>query len=388
MDFKFDSETENFRREVHEFLQKEVTDELRAEMHEWSGESNLARSFIRKMGDKGWVLPVAPKEYGGLGAPNLWQYIVVDEASYALKTWGFSSAIVFGPLILQVGSEEQKKNYLTRLARGEIDFSAGYTEPEAGSDLTNISCRAEEKDDHYLVNGQKIYTSNGLGADYQMLCARTEDTNPKYMGLSMFIVPMDIPGLTIQPMEVVGDTKLGVEYYDNVRLPKENLVGQKNNGFLELLAALDIERIYPFPAGQAKRILEDLVEYAKETRRGGKTLDQDPLIRQRLAELAIEVEVVQGLIYRAMWSMDQGKSVGYEASISKVFITELDQRLLSTAVRLMGPYGQLTHDSKYTPFKGLLERRFLISLYETFGAGSSEIQRNMIAQRGLGLPRK
>ena len=387
MNFEFSAEDRAFRQQLREFLEKEVTDEAVEEMVRWEVGGPDSRQLLLKLGEKGWLLPIAPKEYGGLGTSYLQQYITVDEVSYFLKTPVFTTAMVMGPLFMLFSDEEQKREYLPKLARGEIEISGGYTEPDAGSDLTRIKTRAVEEDDHWVINGQKIYSTAGCYATYQLVCARTDENAPASQGLSLIIVPMDNPGVTIRPMWTLANCKVGEEFYDNVRVPKKNLVGEKNKGYKHLMRALDLERVFPLPIGHMRRALEDIVEYAKETKRDGKPLTQDPLVRQELAELATAIEVAHDMAYRTVWLMDQGRNIRPEASTMKVFLTELEQKITRTGVHIMGLYGQLEPDSKHAPAKGAIEQHLLLSLYMTIGGGTSEIQRNVIAQVGLNLPR-
>ena len=231
MDFQFSIGDEAFRKQLHEFLKERVTGEVVEEIGKWKTEGPLSKRLLRELGKKGWLLPLAPREYGGLGATYLQQYIALDEIAYFTKTWAFTSTVATGPFFMIFGNEKQKRKYLSQLARGEIEISEGYTEPEAGSDLTAIKTRAVEHDDHWIINGHKIYTTAGCHANYQVLCARTEETIPRHRGLSLFLVPMDSPGVTIHPMWTLADYKVGEEFYDNVRIPKENILGEKTKAF-------------------------------------------------------------------------------------------------------------------------------------------------------------
>ena len=387
MDFQFSTEDETFRKQLCNFLQEKVTDEVVEEISTWKTEGPLGKRLLRELGEKGWLLALAPREYGGIGASYLQQYIALDEIAYFTKTWALTSTVATGPFFMLFGNNEQKKKYLTQLARGEIEVSEGYTEPEAGSDLTSIKSYAVEHNNHWTINGHKIYTTAGCHADYQVLCARTEEATPRHRGLSLFIIPMDSPGITIRPMWTMANYKVGEEFYDDVRVPKENLLGEKNKGFQQLMSALDLVRIFPLPVGYLRQALEELAEYAKRTERGGKVLAADTLVRQKIAEMAIEVEVARNLAYRTVWMLDQGKPVGLETSVVKVFVSELVQRLDYTGLRIMGLHGQLELGSKHAHLNGLFGQQFLLSTFATIAGGANEIQRNIIAQRGLGLPR-
>ena len=387
MNFKLTPEEEAFRKEVHDFLQKESTPELTEELNSGLGLGPLGWQFIHKLGKRGWLIPTLPKQYGGLDASYFHRFIILDECAYFFPEWlMLFGAHIVAPVLMKVGSEEQKKEYLPRIARGDIEFCIGYTEPEAGSDLANINMRAIEQDDCYLINGQKTFNTGCHYAQYHWLCARTEVTERKHRGLSLFIVPLDSQGITINPMWGVAGERTNEVFYDNVKVPKSNLVGEKNRGFYYMMAALEHERT--FPVGHLHRALEDLARYARETKRNGKFLAQDPLVRHKLAELATEVEVAWGLAYHVAWLVDSGKPSDYEGPIGKVFITELEQRLSYTGLCIMGLHGTLDQKSEYSSSTtGWLEHWFLSYARRTISAGANEIQRSIIAQRGLGLPR-
>ena len=387
MDFRFKPEEEAFQKEAQEFFEKEVNEDILDEIGSLSGLGGpLGKEFVRKLGARGWLVPMLPKEYGGLGASYMYRFIILNKMHYFFpEAIILIGAQIVAPTLMAVGSEEQKKEYVPRIARGEVEFALGYTEPQAGSDLAAIDIRAVEQEDHYVISGHKIYNTSAHYSQYHWLCARTEVTTPKHRGLTLFIVPLDSPGISITPMWTMAGERTNEVYYDDVRVPKKNLVGEKNRGFYHMAVALDHERV--FPVGQLDRALEELTKYVKETKRDGKLLAEDPLVRQKLAELSTEVEVARSLAYRAAWMLDSGEVPNYESSVLKVFVSELEQRLSYNALRIMGSYGQLEPGSKHVPFKGWIERWFLSNARRTISAGSNEIQRNVIAQRGFNLPR-
>jgi alkylation response protein AidB-like acyl-CoA dehydrogenase len=292
-----------------------------------------------------------------------------------------------GPAIIHHGSEDQKREYLPAIARGEITFCEGFSEPEAGSDLAALQTRAEEKPVGWVINGVKRFTSTAHWADCMFLLARTDTKAPRHRGLSMFIFPMNTPGISIRPMtELTGIHRLNEVFLDNVRVPKSSLLGQKNRGWYQAMTTLDFERVgLPF-AAHCQRILEYLVQYAKETITNGQSLAEQPKIRQELAQMDIEVEAARLLAYRIAWIQDQGIVPSYEASVSKVFCDELFYRLGNVGTRLLGLYSQLEGDSRWAPLWGKIERHYLTS-FGLSGGGTQEIQRVIIATRGLGLPR-
>lgn len=396
MDFGFTPEEEKLRREVRDFLQKEVTPEVIAEVKEYCGGAGpvFGRKFIQKMGARGWLCPTWPKEYGGLDSAEMIGFMMRDEMTYAGAPVSLIGASMAGPTILRCGSDEMKKEFLPRIAKGEIEMALGYTEPQAGSDLAALEIRAEDKSeveaddkgDYFLLNGQKMFNTHAHFADYHWLGARTE-TDPavrKHRGISLMLVDLKSPGITIRNMTTIAGWKTNEVFYDNVKVPKKNLVGEINRGFYYIMTALDFERM--FPIGGFRRLFDELVKYTKEIKRDGKPLSQDPVIRQKLAQMALELEAASLLYYQLAYMLDKGEVPNYQSSMQKVFATETAHRLADVATQIMGPRGQLQTGSKWVPLNGEAELHYRWGLIETVYAGTSEIMRNIIALRGLGLP--
>jgi 3-oxocholest-4-en-26-oyl-CoA dehydrogenase alpha subunit len=388
MDFGFKKEEEDLIREVRAFIKKEATPEMLAETRQlgqiYGGPEG--RKFIQKFAAKGWLTPNWPKEFGGMGASEMVTYIIRDEMAYARVPSVFVAAHMAGPTILRVGNEELKKEYLPRIARGEVEFALGYTEPQAGSDLVALKIRAEDKGDFFLINGQKTFNTHCHVADYHWLAARTDFEVPKHKGVSMIIVDLKSPGITIRPLITMAGWRTNEVYYDDVVVPKKSLVGEKNKGFYYLMAALDFERMVP--PGLYRRLFDEIVQYAKETVVDGKHLSQKPLIRQKLSQLAVELEVTRLLYYQLAHMLDKGTIPNYQSSMEKMFATEVAQRVANTGMEVMGLCGQLKEGSRWAPLAGRVEHFYRWSVVETVYAGTSEIQRNIIAMRGLGLPRE
>jgi alkylation response protein AidB-like acyl-CoA dehydrogenase len=382
VDFRFSPEEENFKQEVRDFFSKEekVVTEARKEWDTGQGFGPYCWDILRKIGAKGWLCPTWPKEYGGLELSYIYRYIVQEQMHNCINMYATVGAGMAGPIILRHGSERQKKEYLPRIARGEIEFALGYTEPQAGSDLASLEIRAEDKGDHFLINGQKMFNTRAHYAQYHWLGARTEVTTPKYKGISLFIVDLKTSGITINPDWTLGNMRTNQVFYDDVKVPKEALVGDKNRGFHYILEALDYERITT-TAG-LERDFQELVDYIKGSGRGNETL-----IRQRISELAIDIEAAKLLSIRVAWMIDCGRIPNYEASMLKMVVVETEQKLVNTAVQIFGLYGQLKRGSRWAPLDGKFEWRYRDSLEGLVTRGTSEIMRNIIAQRGLGLPR-
>lgn len=386
MDFGFTPEEEAFRQQVRQFLEKEVTPEVVAETELGMGWGPHTREFLRKMGAKRWLTPSWPEEYGGMGASYTYRFIVKEELAYYGGPHVFIGVDMAGPTILLFGSEELKKEYLPRIARGEVEFVLGYTEPQAGSDLAALDIRAVEDGDDYVMNGQKVFNTAAHFGEYHWLGARTDATGPKHRGISLFVVPMDSPGITVRPLWTMAGWRTNEVFYDNVRVPKRNLVGEKNRGWYHIATALDFER--SFTIGHLRRDLEHLVQYCRETKRDGKALSEDPSVRNKLAQLAIEIEVAYLFACRIAWMLDKEQVPNYEASMVKVFGSELEGRIANTATQILGLYGQLKEGSKWAPLHGRVEFKYRECLRSLITRGSSEIMRNIIATRGLGLPRE
>ena len=396
MDFRFTDEEEAFREEVRQWLKKEIPQrwiELDPGIWEETEESwALSRQFQRKLGRKGWIAPAYPKEYGGLEMSHTKRLILAEELAYSRAPIGIEVEITVNwvtPTIMLYGTEKQKKDYVTRVAKGDLIFCLGYSEPDAGSDLAALQTRVVEDADEYVINGQKIWCSYGHYADYCWLAARTDPDVPKHKGISMFVVDMKTPGITVRPLiNILNRHSFNEVFFDDVRIPKDNLVGEKNRGWYQLAVALDFERSSIGTAAINQRIIEELVQYAKETKCNGGTLADDPLIRNELAGVAVENEVLRMMCYRIAWMYSKGLHPSYESSMSMLFGSELIRRLGNVGMRILGPYGQLDVGSKWAVLNARIMRMFLSSISMGVGGGSNEIQRNIIAMRGLGLPRQ
>jgi alkylation response protein AidB-like acyl-CoA dehydrogenase len=332
-----------------------------------------------------------PKEYGGQGLPPTYDFILLDELG---KRWGAHVPLdvgytMVGPTILRRGGEELKKQFLPRIIGGEIEFCLGYTEPNAGSDLASMQMRAVEEGGHFVINGQKTFNTECHYSEYHWLAARTDASPdiPKYKGISLFIVDMDSPGITVRPLTTMSGERTNEVYYDDVRVPRERMVGEKNKGFYYMMEALGSERNQVFVPVRLLPVLNDLIQYVKETEFNGQRLSEDPVIRDSLAQAAVELEVAGVLADHSRWLESNHLPMTYEPEVTKVITSELEQRLVDIAMRILGLFAPLTEDSKWVPLRGRISWYYLHSFMTTIGAGTSEVGRSVIAQRGLGLPR-
>jgi alkylation response protein AidB-like acyl-CoA dehydrogenase len=388
MDFRFTEEEEAFRREVRQFLRKEWT--LGSVSIEDPDVFAEARRFEKKMADRGWRTMHWPTEYGGQGATHMMQIILREEMSYVgARILDGQGVHMIGPCIMVHGTEEQKKRFLPPIAKCEVIWAQGFSEPNAGSDLAGLQMRAVKDGDDYVLNGQKTWTSAGTVGDWIHVMARTDTGAPKHRGISYFLVDMKSPGISIMPIVNMAGLKGFTDtYFDNVRVPSNQMLGEENRGWYVAMTTLQFERSSISFAAEAAHTLEDLVAWAKETKRDGVPLIEEPLVRHKLAEMAIEIGVARLINYHVAWMQQRGLIPNYQASLAKTFGTELHQRLANTGMQLMGLYGALDEKSKWVQLKGKIKYLYLWTVGETIYAGSNEIQRSIIAQRGLGLPRE
>jgi 3-oxocholest-4-en-26-oyl-CoA dehydrogenase alpha subunit len=382
MDFKFSPEEEKFKEEVINFFTKEekLVSEGRKEWDSGLGFGPNCWGLLKKVGQKGWLCPNWPKKYGGLDLPYIYRYIIMEQMYYYTNIYSTVGAGMAGPVILRQGSEEQKNKFLLQIAGGEIEFALGYSEPQAGSDLASLSIRVEDKGDYFLINGAKLFNTRAHYAQYHWLGARTEVTPLKYKGISLFIVDLKTPGITINPIYTVGGTRTNEVFYDNVKVPREALVGEKNRGFYYILEALDYERI-----STASGLERDFKEFAAFVKDRG--LTKDPVIRQKLAAVAVDLECARLLSLRVAWMLNSGQIPNYEAAMLKMVVSETEQDMVNTAMQILGDYGQLQEKAQGAPLDGKFEKVYRDSLESLITRGTSEIMRSVIATRGLNLPR-
>jgi len=395
MDFRLSEQEEAFRREVVDFIEKELPANWTQESLYWPGGYGTIpdfeeidpriEKFRHQLAEKGWLAIAWPEEYGGTGRSHIEQAIFHERMSYYRAPGPDVGTLISGPTILRFGSDEAKREWLPPIARGDIRFWLAYSEPNAGSDLASIQTRAIEDGDDLVINGQKTWSSGAHTSDYAWMAVRTDPSAPAHKGISLVIVNNKSEGITIRPLiNICGTHSFNDVFFDNVRVPSRNIVGEKDRGWYYLMVALDFERLV-VPIGGFRRTLEELVQYSKETG-NGQALSRNPQIQDILAELAIEIEVASTFFWHTAWMLDRGLVPNIEASVLKLVSTELSRKLASTAMEVMGPYGQLERSSKWAALGGRVCTGYLDCISALVGAGTSEIQRNIIALRGLGLP--
>jgi len=388
MDFSFSESQKKFRQEVRSFLEHEIKEGLwEPKCDAWIQEYNP--EFTKRVAQKGWIGLTWPREYGGQGRNYIDRLILTGEmlrhGAPAACHWFADRQI--GGSILKYGSEEQKREFLPKIMRGEMYVGLGMSETEAGSDLASLRTRAVEQDDCFVINGQKTWTSGGRFMNYVSLWARTDTNAPKHRGISEFIIPIDLPGISRIPMiDITGTEAWNDVFFDNVRVPKKYMIGEKNKGFYQVMEQLAYERSGMERLMGNYPLFDALIKFVNETKYNGKPLAQDAVIRHKLAELQVEFEVGRLLIYKVFITMDEGRVPTVEAAMAKAHATAFEQRLANIAMEILGPYGLLWAGSKYTPFGSIAARSYLASKGYSLQAGSTEILKNIIATRGLGLP--
>ena len=390
MHFTFTPEETAFRQELREFLKAELPPDWKgADEDGRTDDVEFERYMRRRLIDKEWLTMAWPREYGGQDASSVKSAIFAEEMMYheapGKDNWGVG---MLAPAIMHHGTPEQKRKYLPAIANGEVSWAQGFSEPESGSDLASLQTQAVKDGSDYLITGQKIWSSCAHLSDWMFLLARTDPEAPKHRGITFFVVDLKSPGITMRPIiNMVGDHHFNEEYFDNVRVPAENIVGELNRGWYVAMTTLNFERDGTMYTAKARKPLDMLIELVREKSANGRRPTITPALRHRLAERVLETEVSSLLAYRIAWMVDQGLEPQQEASISKMFSTELLLRVANTGMQVLGLMGQLVEGSKWAPLRGKLRRLYLWSISETIGGGTSEIQRNIIATRGLGLPR-
>lgn len=390
MDFKFSEEQEKFRQEVRGFLEGEIRQGLwQPSCDAWI--QGYLPEFTKRVAERGWIGLAWPKEYGGQGRSNIDRLILTEEmlryGAPAACHWFADRQI--GRAILAYGTEQQRQELLPKIIKGEAYVGLGMSEPEAGSDLASLRTQAVEDGDDYIINGQKMWASCGMFMNYIYLVARTDPEAPKHRGISEFVIATNLPGITITPtMDITGSTAWAEVFFDSVRVPQRYLIGEKNHGFYQILNQLDYERAGLERLMGNYPLFDAIIKFTKETKRNGKPLSQDALIRSKLAQLQVEFEIGRLLTYRVVLVIEEGHAPNVEAAMAKAYSTAFEQHLASTAMDILGLYGQLVAESKWAPILGMAPHSYLGSKGYSLQAGTSEILRNIVAGRGLGLPSK
>ena len=390
MDFRDSPEDAAFRSEVRSFIANELPADLHAAddavLGVGIGEDERERGWLKTLSKRGWVAPAWPKQFGGAGLSVMQQFVFNEEMARARAPRpNFLAIGLAGPTIIVHGTEEQKQEHLAGILSGDNFWCQGFSEPGSGSDLASLQTKAVRDGDDFVISGQKIWTSGAHRAQRMMLLARTDTDAPKHKGISYFLLDMKSPGVSVRPLTNLADTPSFNEvFFDNVRVPKKDLLGELNRGWYVATTTLDFERSGIISGVSLMTLVQEIAAFARDSaRRDGAW----PAVRNELADRAIEAQVAIMMSYRVVSMQAKGLIPNNEASITKLFGSELAQRIARTAAKVAGLYGLLTEGSPRAPLGGRPDALYRIAVGSTIAGGTSEIQRSVIAQRGLGLPR-
>jgi 3-oxocholest-4-en-26-oyl-CoA dehydrogenase alpha subunit len=386
MHIAYTEQQEALQQELQRYFSKLMTDDVRRQMLAGEG-SVIYRDLVRQMGKDGWLGIGWPKEFGGQNRSMLEQLIFTDEASKYGAPVPFLTLNTVGPTIMEYGTEEQKSFFLPKILEGELHFSIGYSEPDAGTDLAALRTTAVRDGDEYVINGQKMWTSLIEHADYVWLAARTDADAPRHKGLSVLLVPTNSPGFSWTPVPTVTGATTSQTFYENVRVPLTALVGEENAGWRLITGQLNRERVALCSAAGLQQSLSEVRRWAQQTLLpdGRPIIDQE-WVRTNLARVHAKVEFLKLINWKIAWGVDKGVSPA-DASATKVFGTELATEAYRVLMECVGDDATLTGESPGSIVRGRLERAYRGALILTFGGGTNEIQRDIIAMVALGLPR-
>ena len=383
---------ESFRAELRAWLAANITDEFREKRHMTFQEKvAVRRAWQKKLFEAGWIGIGWPKEYGGRGASLMQEAIYNEEMARAQApaTANVIGLNMVGPTILAVGTPQQKARYLPKILSGEEIWCQGFSEPNAGSDVASLQTRAVREGDHFVVTGQKVWTSYGYVADLCILLVRTDFEAPKHKGLSYLIVDMKLPGVSTRPLvQMTGEAEFAELFFENVKVPVENLVGELNKGWMVAITTLMHERgsLSLTIIVVLEQRLQALIELSRRSTLNGKPVLEDPQVRQRIARLYTDVKTFKLNTMRQLSTLSQGHLPGPEGSLLKLQWSEFNQRLVELAFEIEGPFSSLAPDSVDAPSEGRWQYEYLRARGNTIEAGTSEVQRNIVAERVLGLP--
>ena len=410
MDFGYTPEQEALRLEVRRFISEHVTPEVieeveyghggdKSDPNSRRGRGPLVSELFRKVGERGWLGIAWPKEYGGQGGNQMNQYIVEEEFARA-GMYGIGGAGNGASAILVAGTEEQKNEFIPRLISGERSLALGFTEPRGGADLASLQCRAVRDGDFYVINGQKTFTSSAHTATHIYLMARTDpEASPPHRGISIFIFPMDTPGITVRPLWSIqnepappmgttyGFRRTNETFFEEVRVPRTALLGEENRGWYVGAMALNLDRVGAWRYLISVRMDEFIINWVKENTLDGYSLKEDPAVRDKLAEMWIEAQVCRLMTMRSMSIVGRDMDFTYEGSAEKVWAPEHGMRSTESIVQMLGPFAQLMGSSPENIEKGVFAHNVLGAWVSGNNHGSTHIMRDQVARRGLGLPR-
>jgi alkylation response protein AidB-like acyl-CoA dehydrogenase len=387
MDFELDKDQRAWRDEVRAFLRENVTQELLDALADrgMEGKAGPIGVFREAVAAKGWWGLNWPKEYGGIGLGPVYQHILVHE----FGVWGVPGPDLtitsVGPMIMRYGTQQNKEEFLPKIARGEF-FAVGYSEPDSGTDLASLKTRADLDGDEWVINGQKIWNSNAHIATHEWLCVRTNHDVPKHRGISVIMVPVDSPGIEVRPLITWGGFRTNHTFFTDVRVPKTNLIGEKDRGWQYITGALDMERGAITHAGDLRRGVDKVIAAARLTLSDGSRPIDNPDIRRKIAQLDADVEVciLMGLETVSMLEAGQIPTIGLTEE--KILSAELRQRIADVGTQMLGMQGLVPRGDDAALSDGHFESSYRGSPLLRFGGGTNEVMRDVVAQRGHGMP--
>lgn len=387
MELEFTPAQRAFRDELREYFATMMTPELTGEL-ESGGEGGGPefRTAMRRMGRDGLLGVSWPKRFGGQERTPIEQFIFADEVQAAGFPLPFLTLNTVGPVIRDYANEDQRDFFCPKILAGEIFFSIGYSEPGAGTDLASLSTTAVRDGDEWVINGQKMWTSLAQYADYIWLAARTNPDAPKHKGLSVFIVPTTVKGFSRTPVHTVSGVTTNATYYDDVRVPAENLIGGENNGWRLVTGQLNHERISLMNVGRLQRDVAAVTAWARTTEVDGAPVIDIPWVRHNLARVHAKTQVLRLMMWKQAWAAETSQPTPASSSTIKVFGSELNIEANRAFLEVLGAAGTIQRDSPGAALQGRLERSYRGGLILTFGGGTNEVQRDIIAMAGLGMP--
>jgi alkylation response protein AidB-like acyl-CoA dehydrogenase len=387
MDLDFTPEQNAFRLELRDYFAKMMTEELVKELSgDGEGGGPEFRKAMMQMGQDGLLGVGWPKEHGGQGRTPIEQFIFADEVQTAGFPLPFLTLNTVGPTLRQFGTEEQKHEFLPKVLAGELFFAIGYSEPAAGTDLASLQTTATRDGNSWVINGQKMWTSLAGYSDYIWLAARTDPSKSKHRGLSMFLVPTTAAGYSRQEIRTVGGVTTNATFYDNVRVPADALIGGENNGWALITGQLNHERISLMSIGPIRRNLREITQWARETEIDGARMIEKPWVRENLARVYSKVQILRLMNWKQAWAAQAGQPNPADASAMKVFGSELNMEAYRLMMEITNARAGLGPDSPGAVMQGRIESAYRNGLILTFGGGTNEVQRDIIAMAGMGLP--
>jgi len=391
MRIELDADQQAFRSDLRARFQEIIAphmEELRREQRvNLEGGGPTFRKILKELGREGLLGVGWPVQYGGQGRGPIEQYIFTEEVQRTGFPLPFLTLNTVGPTLMRFGNDAQREDFLPRILRGECLFAIGYSEAEAGTDLASLKTRAERDGDEWIINGAKMWTSLADHADYVWLAARSDPQAPKHRGISMFLVPTTADGFKCTPITTIGGVRTNATFYEDVRVPAENLIGGENNGWSLITGQLNHERVSLSNYAPMESLLAEVVEWARETKLGdGSRVIDRPWVRANLARIHAKVEVLRLLNFKLAWSAQHENLHPAQASAAKVFGSEFYVEAYRAMLECFGPLGAVQGESAGAILRGRVESSYRNTLILTFGGGTNEVQRDIIAMTALGLP--